>query len=125
MAQNGALSAKQRRAIASLAAGGSVVDAAAAAGVSDRTVHRWHHEPAFAAALRKARALALSGVFNALIARGRRAVEILELAMEGDASNSQRLAADAVIQNIIKLHDVLDLEARVSELENAINEQES
>ena len=77
MAENTLLTVKQRAAVDALLAHGDQRQAARAAGVNDRTLRRWMHDPLFAAALQEAQDTALDQVTGDLVRAASGAVALL------------------------------------------------
>ena len=122
MAGHGAkLGRKQEEAIAALLTQRNVEEAARATGIGPRTLIRWMQLPEFDAAYRAARRLA----FGQSIARLQQgstaaATTLLKIMMDPSAPHSCRLrAADSVLAHAAKAIEIEDIEARVSELEQA------
>jgi len=90
------LSAKQRAAVRALLACSSRAEAAAACGVSERTLLRWIKLPVFAAAYAAAGRAQFSDALVQLKSASRDATEVLRGAL-GDASPDVRVRAAAAI----------------------------
>jgi hypothetical protein len=110
---------RERRAVEALLAGSSQEAAAAAAGVSPRTLRRWTHLPHFAAALRAAQSQAFDealGVLRASTLHGVRALR--EVASDREAPPAARVAAArALIEESRKAVEVDEVEKRLEALE--------
>lgn len=123
MAENGkndALSPSQRRALSALLEERDMRSAAAAAGVGERTLHRWIREEQFSAALQQAQDELFSQVLRRLSHASSQALDALERALrEGDTSQQVR-AADIILGKLLKARELLELEPRLRALENRI-----
>lgn len=109
---------RQVAAIAALLAHGKIPDAAAAAGVSTKTVYAWLKTPDFSAALRAAEADALRGLSRRLAGLGEAAADALRDALDDKQPIGVRLrAADLVTQRGPALAELTDLVARLEALE--------
>jgi hypothetical protein len=110
---------KQVAIIAALLMGKTIEQAAAGAGASPSTAHRWLRDPVFVAELAKARRAALSAALDVLTAGARIAAgEILAILRDKKVAPSVRLrAAEAVLERLHKWAELEDLEARIRALE--------
>lgn len=106
-------------AVSALAAGSTVPEAAAAAGVGYRTVARWRADPAFVAEVNAERRTMLDQAAGRLAGRMTAAADVLADIAEDDAHPAavRVRAAVAVLDIAIKLGDALDLADRVAEVE--------
>jgi hypothetical protein len=100
----------QRLALEALVAGQKRTEAAEAAGVTRKTVHRWLLDPVFLTALHQARCEAWTEVTGELHAHGLHAVRTLAAVLDCDQPRARVLAARAV----------LELSGKAIELENLI-----
>ena len=82
MAQNGNLSAAQRRAVAAIMATRTTTAAALQAQVAERTLYRWLTDPAFQAAVTAAEADVLAATTRAILALTLSAVDTLKTTIE-------------------------------------------
>jgi L-asparaginase II len=116
------LSPKQRKAIAALLAFGEIQLAAEHANCSRGTLYAWLKQPAFLAALKQAEADALRSLTRKLVGLGSRATGVIEATMtEPGVSPAVRLkAADTVLARLLQLRELIDLEERVSSLEERL-----
>jgi hypothetical protein len=116
------LSAKQVAAITALLASGNREQAAKDSGVSKGTLYRWLRTPAFITALQAAERDALADVSRQLVSLSSLAADTLRDAMQDpDAKLNERIrAAEAVLNQLMKLRELLDLEGRLSDLESRI-----
>ena len=120
MAGNSTLSAKQKRFIAALLLARTISEAAKLAGVGERTAHTWLNEPEFKAALNEAEAEALNAASRRLTGALSAAIDrLVALTSDPDAPHSVQLrAATAILEQMFKLKETLDFEARLSALES-------
>lgn len=89
---------RQFRAIAALLASGKVADAAVAAGVTTRTVRRWHKEPDFRHELALARSEVIESGARRLSGLTEKAIDVLEEIMEDKtAADHPRIRAAATV----------------------------
>lgn len=110
---------RQTAAIAALLASGKVTDAAAAGGVTTKTVYAWLKQPDFSAALRTAESEALRGLSRRLAGLGDAAADALRDALdEGQPIGARLRAADLVTQRGPALLELTDLIERIAALEN-------
>jgi hypothetical protein len=113
---------KKEDAIAALLSQRSVEDAARVVGISTKTLLRWLQMPEFQAAYRQARRAA----FSQSIARLQQgtaaaATTLLKTMIDANTPASVKVrAADSVLNHSAKAIEIEDIEARVSELERAV-----
>ena len=119
----GKLTPRQRRALESLLVTGDVTAAAAAASVTRQTVHRWLAQDAFKAALREGEAAKLEALSRSLVRLGDKAAQALEGALDDQAAQpgAKVRAADVVLGRLLQLRELVSLEQRVSDLEEALD----
>jgi hypothetical protein len=104
--------------IAALVAGATHAEAAREAGVGERTVYRRLAEPAFRAELQRRRSQIVDNVLGWLVAASTEAVETLvRLQQPGAPAAVQLSAARAILDNMQKVRESAELEARISALE--------
>lgn len=117
------LSTDRLRAIDVLIAGGDDTQAAAAAGVTSRTVRRWKTEPAFADALIRAQDEMLDHVSIELARTARAAVAVLRIFL-ADASMKPQIrmrSAEILLNSTLRWRELRDIERRLATLEESIN----
>lgn len=121
------LSPKQAAAVAVFARGGACDEAAKAAAVDVRTVKRWRQLPAFSAAVRAVVADAFADAVAVLSDASGDAARYLADAARGRArcDGGRVNAARLVLTLGPSLRDAVELEARLSALENAIGGQDA
>jgi hypothetical protein len=116
------LGRKQEEAIVGLLSQRSIEDAARAAGIGARTLVRWLQLPEFKKAYREAR----RDAFGQSIARLQQATSaaaatLMKVLVDPNTPASTRVrAADSIFNHAAKAIEIEDVEARVSELERAM-----
>ncbi len=122
MAENGALTSSQKRAIGALLTARNVRAAAQAAKVSERSLTRWLADPAFQSALHQAEAEALSETVRHLAHVAGLAVDALKAVLSKDESQvaDKIRAAGVVLGKLGDLRELAELESRLTALEQAI-----
>ncbi len=114
----GELTPGQKRAIAELLTSGNVSKAAEVAGVGRVTVHRWMKQAAFRDALRQAEADALDAVQRRLVTLGAGAADALQDGLDSHDMRLRLRAASTVLDRLMTLRTLIDLDARITELES-------
>lgn len=119
--------AKQEAAILALLSSRNIEEAARVAGVNQRTLFRWMKDPAFIAAYRAARRAAFAQTVARLQYASSAAASVLlkVLADPATPTSTKVRAAESVIAHAVKAMEVDDIEARVTELERAAEENKS
>lgn len=112
------LKPRQRRAILALIEHGSVTEAAQVCGVSRAALYRWMREADFAQALKDASGEQVELVSRRLTSLVLTAVDVLESLMSSPHEQQRRLAADSVISHALRLRELVELEERITRLEN-------
>lgn len=113
-----ALTPAQQRALEALLLAGSITEAATLAGSTRQALHRWLADPAFVAALREAESEALAALSRRLVTQGEQAAAALTDALDPSQGIKDRLrAAEIVLNNLLKLRELLDFEQRLAALE--------
>lgn len=106
-----------------LAAGATIKDAAAAAGVNERTVRKWLDLSEYRAAVQAMRDEAIRSALDRLGSTMSAAADALK-ALVGHADARVKLAAArAVLELGVRLKEHLELEQRVKELEQRLGGQ--
>lgn len=124
MANSGALSAKQGKAIAALLSSKTVLGAAELAGVSARTLTRWLADDDFKAALLEAESEAIDAATRRLIGLQSAAIDTLQETL-GDRKalpGIRMRAAQSILDFLMKLRDLRNIEKRLAALEAIISE---
>ena len=107
--------------LAALAAGRTVLEAAKASGVSERTVARRLSEPAFCERLNAARAALFDQTLGKLANAAAAAVDALATLMAEGPPSVRLGAARAVLELGTKLRESVELERRIAILEGRTN----
>ncbi len=115
------LTAKQEAAIVALLTQRNVEEAARAANVPARTLFRWLKEPEFNAAYRSAKRATFSQSIARLHQMAGAAVTTLGKVMadQHTPASTRVRAADSILNHTAKAIEIEDIEARVTELEQA------
>lgn len=113
------LTAKQHKAIAALMSSTTIVKAAAAAGVNERTIYTWLEDTAFDAAYRAARREAVQQAIALLQKGSSNAVGVLFTLMSTGSPTVKLGAARTVLELSIKAVELEDIMARLEALEAA------
>jgi phage terminase small subunit len=121
MAENGSLTAKQERLLAALMAGSTIVDAAKAANIAERTAHRWLKDDAFQVAYKAARRAAFDETLLALMTGTATALKVLFDAMKNGETYAVRVNAARIwLEHALQVHKNEEHEARIVALEEVI-----
>jgi len=122
MAESGNLGAKKSRAIAALLTSSSVIEAAAVAGIGERTLHRWLEEPAFRQALAAAESDAIRSAVRLLCGdMGANLATMRSIRDDPDQSATLQLrAAIALDASLQKWRDLASTEERLAALEERL-----
>ncbi len=117
MAHGDKFSRKQEGAIAALIQYPTILQAAEAAGISEKTLRVWIKEPAFAAAYREARKALVDDALKTLQRSAASAAIVLLKSLKADDDNTAIRAATAILDRCVRLGEALDLEERLCVLE--------
>ena len=114
------LTPRQLKAVEALLITGEVAQAATAARVTRETVYKWLRLPHFQQAVSEAEGRALQTLAGRLVGLGELAALTLENVMADlDASPAARvMAASKVIDALLRLRELVTLEARIAALED-------
>lgn len=113
------LTAAQRRAAATLAAGRKVAEAATAAGVSEASIFRWQKLPEFRQAIAAAQAELLESAAGKLASAQDAAVYTIAsiMADKAEPASIRLRAAIAIIDALLQLRSAVVMERRIERLE--------
>ncbi|MDQ3302178.1 MAG: hypothetical protein M3518_02350 [Actinomycetota bacterium] len=121
MSDNGGgkkLSHHQDRAVAGLLSTRTIAEAAAAAGVSSRTLERWLSEShEFVAEYRAARRRVVEGAVSQLQDATTEAVDCLKRNLSCGMPSTEVRAASVILDHALKAVEVYELESRLAALE--------
>ena len=117
------ISPTQRKVIELLLTSSTVGEAAEAARVSRGSVYRWMKDDTFISELRTAEAEAVQGLSRALVGLGEKATKALADALDSDKIAIRLRASEIVINNLLRLRELVDVEHRLAELEKLYAEQ--
>jgi phage terminase small subunit len=118
------LKPRQLKAIDALLRGKRVFQAAAAAGVSTMTLHRWRQDPDFQTAYAEGvRRVFGDGIDRLQVVTGK-AVRTLEKGLRAPKTGDQLKAADRLLTHGLRAAEMRDLADRVEELEKILREKE-
>jgi hypothetical protein len=109
---------RQMAAIAVLLTSGKIAEAAAAGGVTSKTIYAWLRQEAFSAALRAAEADAMRALARRLAGLGELAADAIADALDPKQPIGIRLrAADLVCSRGPAIIDLVDVQTRLAALE--------
>ena len=109
---------------AHLAAGMAVKDAAAAAGVADRSIRKWKAEDAeFVALIERLRSEAIAAAMGRLSDRMTAAADVLAGLLGSDDERVRHASAVKILELGTKLRESVAMEERVAELERRFAEK--
>lgn len=121
------LTPRQKRAIVAIVAGQPMARAAAEAGVSRDTLYRWARRPDFSAAINQGTAEQVEMLSRRLVTLGSHALQALAEALTNpDTPQGVKVrAADSVLNRLLQLRELVDIETRLTKLEEAQNDTQS
>lgn len=107
---------------AALAAGKTVAEAAAGAGVSESTVYRRLRRPKFVARVRELRAAFVTAAAGRLASSMTAAADVLRSLLDSASDMVKLRAAERLLEIGVKVIELQELQARVEELERRLGE---
>lgn len=112
-------------AITALVANPSIKAAAAACGISEKTLHQWLNDPAFAAELKKAQDATTKAAMRRVVVSVNAAVSVLEEIMHDiTVSPAARVsAARTLLDSALRVYETQDIEDRMAAIERAAGER--
>jgi hypothetical protein len=121
-ANSGLLRPNQRRALAALLAAPTLAEAAARAGVGERTLRRWLRDAAFRAELHRAQDEAMAQATRQSLAAMTEALQTLQAIMhDPTAQPSARVsAAKSILEHAARLYEATTLAERLAALEQKV-----
>jgi hypothetical protein len=112
--------------VAALARGATVLDASEAAGISERTAHRWFRQPDVAGAVEEARKATLGHARERLLGLVDAAADTLRQVMAESSADAARVAAArTVLAQALRFDERDELERRLAELEQVVQRQQT
>jgi hypothetical protein len=116
------LSRNMKRALAALMSNRTITAAAAACGLSTKTLSRYLGDPDFRAELGKAEAVLIDEAGRTLIKGQPAALDVLfELMLDAENEGTRRLAAANWMDLTLRWREVNTIEQRITALEKAVN----
>ena len=113
----------QRRAIKALLKYPTIEQVAEVIGVSSRTIFRWLDDPGFRLELGQAEGEAIDRITRRLLVLADKALLAIEDILDNpdqDGASNKRLAAQAILDQLLKLRELRNIENRLSDLEKAV-----
>jgi len=114
------LTPKQEQFIAALIAGNSIVVAAKAVGIGEKTAHRWLKQPLFQDAYKAAKQWVYDEALEGLRDGTTEAIDTLKSNLKALEPAVQVRAAHISLTQSIQVHKIEVLEQRIQELEEAL-----
>jgi Helix-turn-helix of insertion element transposase len=115
---------RREPAAVALAAGRTLTEAAAAAGVDTRTLYRWRQDPEFAARVNELRDAVLAEALGRLVTSSTAAVDKLVELLGCTNPLVSIQAARSILAHATRLRGTVDDEARIAELEALVRQRE-
>jgi len=124
MTEKATISPRQARTLTLLAQGLPVAEVCRQSMVNRSTLYRWLEQPHFKAAVDAATAAAIDDLTRRLTALGAQAADTLASTMaDPQAPASTKVqAARAVLENLLRLRELVNLETRIAALEKAVGD---
>jgi len=117
------LTRNQTRAIKALMEYPTIDQVAEAIGVNPRTVFRWLDDPGFKVELSQAEGRSLDKIARRLLMLGNKAIDAIEDIIDDPdqpGATNKRLSAQAILDQVVKLRELRNIEARLADLEKAV-----
>jgi hypothetical protein len=113
----------QRKAVAALLKYKTIGEAAEAVRINPRTLHRWLDDPGFRLELSQAEGEAIDLITRRLLVMGDKALDSLEDVLDcpdQPGASNRRLAALAILDQLLKLRELRNIEGRLTDLEKEV-----
>lgn len=126
MTENGSLTTKQRRLIASLLSEPTILGASEKAGVSESTAYRWlRDDPEFKRQMTAAEGEAIDRATRQLIGLQDVAIKTIKTIIDDQATppGVRLRAAATILDYLLKMRELRNLEQRLADLERKIYEK--
>jgi hypothetical protein len=117
-------SSKQQKALAALIVEPSIAAAATKSGVGETTIFRWLKEPEFAKEYRRLRRDAVEQSLSQLQSATSEAVQTLRDHLSCEHPATAVRAAQIILDQAVKAVEIVDLQERLEQIENAIEKQD-
>jgi hypothetical protein len=114
------LTRNQRRALAALLTAKTITDAAAACGLTEKTLYRYMDRAEFRQALTQAERDLVDNATRRLMVGQNDALDVLQDVMKSLKDTDKRQAAQAWLDYSLKYKNIMDYEARLCALEKAV-----
>jgi phage terminase small subunit len=120
-----ALPPKQQKFVTALASELTVEAAANAAGIARATAYRWLEQPSVQAAVKEIERHAIEATARGLVSLASHALAVLQEAMNDPATPmaTRVRAADAALNRLLQLRDLVSIEDRISAIEARLEAQ--
>jgi len=120
MSEKNKINPNQAKAITALLENKTIGEAAQACGLNPRTITRYFGDPQFITALRAAEGEAIDKITRRLIVLATKALDALESVLDQPAqrgAGNKRLAAQALLDQLVRMRNYHDVEERLAALE--------
>jgi hypothetical protein len=119
------LTLKQQQAVNLLIGGRNAAQTARELGLHENTLYKWNKLPEFQDALKQAEREAMRAVSISLLGLAEKATDTLNGVMDKDSArdSSKVRAADIVLGRLLQTRELLELEERISKLEERLNDK--
>jgi len=119
------LTLKQQQAVNLLIGGRNAAQTARELDLHENTLYKWNKLPEFQDALKQAEREAMRAVSISLLGLAEKATDTLSGVMDKDSArdSSKVRAADIVLGRLLQTRELLELEERISKLEERLNDK--
>ena len=119
------LTLKQQQAVNLLIGGRNAAQTARELDLHENTLYKWNKLPEFQDALKQAEREAMRAVSISLLGLAEKATDTLNGVMDKDSArdSSKVRAADIVLGRLLQTRELLELEERISKLEERLNDK--
>jgi hypothetical protein len=106
-----------------LASGRSCEEAAAGAGIDQKTLYNWRRQPGFQRLVVRRRDAIVNEVVGKISALAIKAVDALDGLLDDPLPRIRLGSAKAVIESLLKAHDLLAVQGRLAEIEALLKDK--
>jgi hypothetical protein len=106
-----------------IASGAKIRSAAAKAQVGERTVHTWLDDPNFVALIARHRSRFIERGLGMLARHVSKSVTALAKCLDSESDSAKVRAAEALLNQLLRFREHIDIEPRLAELEERINRE--